>query len=323
MAAAGRAKGGFVLATVLGLLTLFFLVALALGQVARLQMKAAARQEERLRAYYLARSGLARAQFELARLWAKGDPYRANADGSWRSWHTPRGEVQFSVQDENGKLNLNRISAPQLERALEKLGLSAQRRLVVRDSLLDWVDKDGLPRQEGAEDEYYRNRQPGYTPRNAPFASPAELALVRGVDGRLAFGIGGDPRAAFPAGEGLWQLFTIYKRTTKVDLNSAPLKVLLTLPGLDLKTARRLLDARARYPFRGFQRVSRMVGGIRFRELAPWITVAPGRVYTIVSRARLRGSRARHAILAVVRLEARGQTRNLFWLDDVVQSWQP
>ena len=69
--------------------------------------------------------------------------------------------------------------------------------------------------------------------------------------------------------------------------------------------------------------MNRIVGGLRFRELAPWITVSPGRVYTIVSRAQLSEGRARHTIMAVVRLQTRGQSKNLFWLDDVVQSWQP
>lgn len=316
-------KNGFVLATVLGLLTLFFVVAVALGQVARLQLKAAARQEEGVKAYYLARAGMARAQYELTRLWAQGDPYRAKADGSWQSWNTPQGVVRFAVQDEGGKLNINSLSPMILARALRGIGLSEKRVMVVRDSLLDWVDKDGLAREDGAEDDYYLTRRPPYKAGNRPFENPAELTAVRGVDGRLAFSWSNDPAAIKPAGEGLWQLFTIYKRSTKVDLNSAPLKVLLALPGLDVDTAAKLIDARNSYPFRGFQRVSRIVGGLRFRELAPWITVSPGRVYTIVSRAQLKEGRARHTIMAVVRLQTRGQTKNLFWLDDVVQSWQP
>jgi type II secretory pathway component PulK len=316
-------KNGFVLATVLGLLTLFFLVAVALGQVARLQLKSAARQEERVKAYYLARAGLARAQYELTRLWAKGDPYSAKADGSWQSWNTPQGVVRFAVQDEGGKLNINRLSPMILMRVLSRIGLSEKRAMVVKDSLLDWVDKDGLAREAGAEDDYYLTRRPPYKSANRPIENPAELTAVRGVDGRLAFGWSSDPTAIKPAGEGLWQLFTIYKRSTKVDLNSAPLKVLLALPGLDQDTAAKLVDARASYPFRGFQRVSRIVGGLRFRELAPWITVSPGRTYTIVSRAQLNEGRARHTIMAVVRLQTRQQTKNLFWLDEVVQSWQP
>jgi type II secretory pathway component PulK len=316
-------KNGFALATVLGLLTLFFLVAVALGQVARLQLKAAARHEGRVKAYYLARTGLARAQYDLMRLWAKGDPYRARADGSWQSWNTPQGVVRYAVQDEGGKLNINRMKPMILERALRSMGLGERRMLVVRDSLLDWVDKDGVSRQEGAEDDYYLSQKPPYRAGNRPFETPAELTAVRGVDGRLAFSWGTDPVALEPAGEGLFQLFTVYKRTTKVDLNSAPLKVLLALPGLDKDTAAKLIEARASYPFRGFQRVSRIVGGLRFRELAPWITVAPGRVYTIVSRGKLSEGRARHTIMAVVRLQTRGKSKNLFWLDDVVQSWQP
>jgi type II secretory pathway component PulK len=320
---AGRGAGGqagYALAVVVGLITLLMVVGVGLSQVARLQLKAAQRQEERARAYYLARAAVARAQFELTRLWAQGDPYRARADGAWRRWESSEGTVLYSMQDEGGKLNLNQATAPVLERLLASIGLAGRRLAVVRDSLLDWVDEDGLARQAGAEDGWYR-RSRRYLPRNGPLTSPAELALVRGVDGALAFGTGwGDPASAQPAGEGLWQVLTVYRRNRKVDLNSAPLKVLLALPGLNPSRAAKLVEARRRYPFRGFQRVARILGARSFRDLAPWLTVAPGRLYTVVARAKLAGGRARHELMAVVEVRPRGHPGVRFWLDDVVQS---
>jgi general secretion pathway protein K len=321
MARGRGGQAGYALAVVVGLITLLMVVGVGLSQVARLQLKAARKQEEQARAYYLARAAVARAGFELTRLWARGDPYRARADGVWRRWDSAEGTVFYSVQDEGGKFNINQITAPVLERVLAGIGLAGPRLAVVRDSLLDWADEDGLPRQAGAEEQWYLGRRPRYLPRNGPLANPAELPLVRGVNGELAFGSGwGDPDSAQPAGEGLWQVLTTFRRGRKVDLNSAPLKVLLALPGLPPDKARRLVEARRRFPFRGFQRVARILGSRKFRDLAPWLTVAPRRLYTVVARAKLAEGRARHELMAVVEVRPRGTPRFRFWLDDVVQS---
>ncbi|MEI8374889.1 MAG: hypothetical protein WCJ35_18860 [Planctomycetota bacterium] len=59
----------------------------------------------------------------------------------------------------------------------------------IADAILDWIDADDTPREQGAESEYYGSLQPGYTPRNAPPASIEELLLVRGVTPELLFGL--------------------------------------------------------------------------------------------------------------------------------------
>jgi len=59
----------------------------------------------------------------------------------------------------------------------------------IADAILDWIDADDTPREQGAESEYYGSLQPGYAPRNAPPASIEELLLVRGVTPELLFGL--------------------------------------------------------------------------------------------------------------------------------------
>ena len=51
----------------------------------------------------------------------------------------------------------------------------------VADAILDWIDADDTPRDQGAESEYYSGLQPAYVPRNAPPVSLEELLLVKGV----------------------------------------------------------------------------------------------------------------------------------------------
>jgi type II secretory pathway component PulK len=58
----------------------------------------------------------------------------------------------------------------------------------VADAILDWIDADDTPREQGVESDYYGGLQPGYTPRNAPPVSIEELLLVKGVTPELLFG---------------------------------------------------------------------------------------------------------------------------------------
>ncbi len=56
------------------------------------------------------------------------------------------------------------------------------------DAILDWIDADDTPRENGAESDFYNSLDHGYTPRDAPPISIEELLLVRGVTPELLFG---------------------------------------------------------------------------------------------------------------------------------------
>jgi DNA uptake protein ComE-like DNA-binding protein len=58
----------------------------------------------------------------------------------------------------------------------------------VADAILDYIDTDDNPRDQGAEIDYYSSLPHGYAPRNAPPVSIEELLLVRGVTPELLFG---------------------------------------------------------------------------------------------------------------------------------------
>lgn len=312
---------GFVLLLVLGLIAVSFLVVVGFSQLARLELKRTARRQARVTAYYLAQGAMAQAQFALLAAWEQGLPFHLTADGSWQEVETSRGQAAYAIQEEEGKLNLNRVGAVMLARGLARLGLRGRRLEEVRDAILDWRDPDGLPRARGAEEDYYRGLNPPYSPRNAAFLSAGELTLVRGLDPELVFGrLPLPPQAASAAGYGLWSLFTVYARGRKVDLNQAPLAVLTCLPGITPEIAAKVLRARRRRPFRSFRRLRQVVGDQAFRLLSPWATLTPGRIYTIVARAEVASPRARHTILAVVYVARRRPPRVLYWVDDVVQS---
>jgi len=307
-----RGRAGFALPLVLGIILLLVIMALGLSIFSRMRMQQARYQMEQARAYYLARRGLVQVEYRLAKLWARNRAREAGADGRWQNLRGVPGQVRYRVQDERGKLNINRITPLVLRRVLARLGLGPDRLERAADSILDWIDRDGIPRPAGAEEKFYLSLPLPYLPRNSHITSPGELALVRGVGGGLVFG-GGEPA--------LWSLVTTYSPGRRVDINSAPQAVLACLPGIGPDKAPRLVERRQRRPYRGVHEVSSLLGGDRYKEALPWLTVSPGRIYTIVSQATAPGGRRRHTIMAVVRIPRRGEPTYLFWVDEVPRLW--
>src|SRR5207253_5618250 len=100
------------------------------------------------------------------------------------------------------------------------------------DAIEDWTDTDDDPRPHGAERDWYRARTPPCIPRNGPFTSPAELALVRGIDAAVLARL-------LP--------YVTVAGEHAVNPNTASREVLLAVLD-DAATVERLLAARTRGP---------------------------------------------------------------------------
>jgi general secretion pathway protein K len=136
-----------------------------------------------LQADALARSGVAVAAVVLRETGAADVPDTPRAPWARDAGRQPLGAgwVEVRVEDEARRLALG---APELAdcvpRLLAVLGLDP----AIADALGDWTDADDDPRPRGAERAWYLGRSPRRVPPNGPFASPAELRLVRGLDAR-------------------------------------------------------------------------------------------------------------------------------------------
>lgn len=99
-----------------------------------------------------------------------------------------------SIADENGKLNLNTLldevggidekKEKEIIRLFSALGLPEN----AVAPLLDWMDKDNIERMEGAESSYYQNLDMPYACPNAPFLTPGQIFLVKGMKEFERFG---------------------------------------------------------------------------------------------------------------------------------------
>ena len=160
-----------------------------LGQAAwnELQGREAVYSILRLAALKIAPPGARREQEEEnealegdVRLYADGTPYTVKFGDN---------TLTFRLQDESGKLSLNKATEQQLEKLFSALlGEDDQRILTLTESILDWRDADNIVRTDGAEDAFYADRVPPYQAADRPFLLLDELLLVQGVDMELFYG---------------------------------------------------------------------------------------------------------------------------------------
>ncbi len=172
---------GVVLVAAVTALALMSVLALGLAETSALDARLGEKSLAALQAQALARSGVAVAAVVLAETDAAGGPDTLGAPWAVDVGRQPLGPgwVEVHVEDEARRLDLD---APELAdavpRLLALLGLDPG----LADALADWADADDAPRPRGAEREWYLAQTPPLVPRNAPFASVGELALVRGID---------------------------------------------------------------------------------------------------------------------------------------------
>lgn len=86
--------------------------------------------------------------------------------------------VAIRIEDEAGKIMINRIDGENIGWLMSALGLPQAQVETLRDSFDDWIDQDDEPRANGAETDSYLPR--GYAARNGPPQSVEELGDIRG-----------------------------------------------------------------------------------------------------------------------------------------------
>ena len=133
--------------------------------------------------------------------------------------------TRYGLEDESARLNLNTLLAGQAKTAAGRSGTAgstnrsggspnsngqdsdggvarsegdtARSRLLAlpgmdvhrADAILDYLDADDLPREYGAEQDYYGQLDPPRRPANGPIAHLDRLLEVRGVTPRLLYGV--------------------------------------------------------------------------------------------------------------------------------------
>ena len=121
---------------------------------------------------------------DLSELWAQEVPPYTLDEG---------GFLLGSLEDLSGRLNINTLAATPAEgqqftstqaqflrllQSFEEPRVNEQDARLILEALQDWLDGDQVPRDFGAEDDYYFDREPSYRTANRQMQSVSELRMV-------------------------------------------------------------------------------------------------------------------------------------------------
>jgi general secretion pathway protein K len=122
----------------------------------------------------------------------------ARWNGQPMMFPTERGVIHARLADASTCFNLNSVvqgagdlwqrrepGARQFGALLRALDVPAHRSAALVDALVDWIDTDTVPSANGAEDDHYAVRAPGYRTAGIPLAEPSEMRAVAGFDAPL------------------------------------------------------------------------------------------------------------------------------------------
>jgi general secretion pathway protein K len=205
--------------------------------------RAVAERRDQVQAQALAIAGV---QWARDILYARGQPKAIDHLGEdWALALPPipleNGEIRGAISDATGRLNVNALGAliagADVERdRLVRLFAARNGPVDAVDAIADWIDADGSPRPNGAEDAYYEAQSVPGRAANAPVTRIAELAAVRGV--------------TLPALAAVAPYITALPAGATVNVNTAPPEVLAAIVN-DSRgdAAAQIASARANRPF--------------------------------------------------------------------------
>ncbi len=226
-------------------------------------------------------------------------------------------ELRLTIENLDGRLPINGLvastgageeqgSAPeQLRDMLQRLLLSGrfaiedegQARGIV-DSLVDWLDSDDNESPYGAESSYYESLEKPYGAANTAVEFIDELLLVKGITAELLYG--NDEMSA------LAEYITVHGDGRQININTAPVELLLALDERLGETEAELLEAFRREP----ENEELLADAAWYRTIAGWpgdidldrqLLTSRGSSYRITSEAVYR--EARMTAEAVIRRE--------------------
>lgn len=223
----GTGERGIALIAVLWVMVLLSLLATSLTRTTRTGSQLARNLVASAEARALADAGIYRA---IAGLMERQPERRLAVDGTRYRIAFARGEVLLSLQDEGGKIDLNRAPVEMLVSLFQTVGVEREASVALADAVADYRDGDHDRHLSGAEDSEYRRAGLSHGAKDAPFEAIEELRNVLGVSEALY--------------QELRPAITVFGRGRRVNRATAPPLVLRALPGMDQPAMLEQLEAR-------------------------------------------------------------------------------
>jgi general secretion pathway protein K len=217
---------GIALLSVLWITGLLAVIAASFASSTRTEARLARNQIANAKAEALADGGVNRGVLGLV----ESDPKRAwHADRRVHTMRLGEGEVQISIEDEDGKIDLNAAPLPLLAGLFGVLGLSPEDAQTMADRIGDYRDPDSERQPLGAEDQDYFDQGLAAGAADRELYGTSELLNVLGMTRELY--------------ERMLPYVTIYSGAEGVDPVRASRVVLEALPGMTPELVEQLLKA--------------------------------------------------------------------------------
>ncbi|HSW39439.1 MAG TPA: general secretion pathway protein GspK [Acidobacteriota bacterium] len=230
------------------------------------------------------------------------------------------GSYRVRIEDEAGKISINNVTEQQLAALVEAAGIPYPDAAVIVDSILDWRDTDLQPRPYGAEDDYYMALNQPYQARNGLIETIEELLLVRGMNADYFYGRRErDPGGSVSFRYGLSRYLTLYSTSRQINVNFAPLPVLLSIPGMPPLAAEVIHNRRKVMPFRDIAEVTSELPVQLSAETLPFLTTGQTGTFTLTAAASLDNSKITRVIRTIINLNPGSKLNyeTLYWNENI------
>jgi len=325
-----RSEAGVILIALLWILAAMSVIALSFSREGFVEVSAARNAQALEDSYFVARAGIAETTYRLIQKRFVPRVQKLELEGPPGPLELGRvtgefggGTYQVDVQDESGKINLNMVAEQQLHSLLTVTGIDEHDADIITDSVMDWRDQDSAYRLNGAESDYYQSLNPPYETKNGRFDAIEELLLVRGMTREYFYGY---PERAIDGSIvykfGLSRYMTVYSTTNLVNVNFAPLPVLMSIPGMAPEAARLIYDRSRIKPFASVGEITRDLPVNLDTTTLPFLSTNQTSTYTLTSCGRRANSKVRRLIRTVISLDTGQRTyyRTLYWNENVPDS---
>ncbi len=257
------AQQGVALLIVLWVLVLMSIVSGTLALLARAENLEARTLFDDSRARMGSLAGIQRAVYEMRNpdLETKWIP-----DGRPYTFTLGDAEVEVSLTDETGKLDLNSSPEGAKLNLLVGHGMDPVAAQALVDAIEDWRDPDDLVRPAGAEEGEYASAGLSWAPPNAAFATVEELQQVLGMPYEVYVQIE-------PA-------LTVFSGRGEINAAFAPAEALLALPDIDPVSAQDIIAQRQQFDSTNLQPIDLPNGNVAIAQ-------GGGLTFTVRSKATL------------------------------------
>jgi len=259
-------RSGSALIVALWTIALLSMLVMSFALDAMLEGRIGTYVRQRRRVDYLTQSGVAIAEMLLSKQLNVSSA--ASADEKEDRWKEPAlrlkrgqtavidepiedGVVHVEIIPEPARWNINTLIGKDYDVVWEQIfttaGIPQDYFSGLIDCWNDWVDADSTPQKDGAEDDYYKSLDPPYKARNKTIDTVGELQYVKGFVKAILDGGILNPeeknKELQVSVKGIRELFTTYG-DGKINVNAAPMEVLMTIPGVDEITAGAIIEER-------------------------------------------------------------------------------